>query len=531
MRPAIIAPTLTLIVLMLVTWPRFANPDDIFFHLSLDGTYWGEPTGDLVVIRPILTDGLEWLYRLAAGVPWYTGLHLAAQLGAWIVLVYTFLVHRASATWFGWVAAAAVAAGIGLRLWMTMQYTSTAALLITAGIALHASSDRPDGWTARAAVAGLAAGMGGLLRWEMLPVLLLVAGPWLILARPPLERRKAHVLFLGVMVAVTALGFLHQEAKYWGDDTWSQYRSYNATRGALNDGPGLDEFDGISPAMAARGWSDNDVELLSQFAMVDPVVFSAENLDALSDELGGSPRSIGVAIQQVEVGQPLLFVVAAVVGWSAIALTDRRGRSILLASGVTAVVLLTYAAFYLHLPFYVSASMAFLLATMSVLQPPSGLHRGAVAAAGLLAIVTTASAVQTAIVNDENRELHDGAVAFLTELGELDPDGTFFMQWPDPTRHIGPLGTGHVPDVDLVIGSWFVGSPQYEERVSSIGQGSVMDIVLADPDVYLVTDSTRIAQYQTFVDQHTFGGGTLVPVLRYQFDESTELVALTGVAG
>jgi len=526
-RSAVVVPTLVLLVLSLATNPRFANPDDGFFQLSLDGTLWGDPTGDVVVIRPLLTDALEQLYRWADVVPWYPGLHLAMQLAAWTMLLYTFLVHRASATWFGWAIATAVAVGLGLRLWMTMQYTSTAGLLISAGIALHASSDRPDGWSTRAVLAGLAVGIGGLLRWEMLPVLLLVASPWLILARPVGERRRAHALFLGVVVTVTALGVLHEQAKYRGDEAWSQYRSYNAIRGALNDSPGLTEFDRLSPAMAERGWTDNDVELLAQFSLVDPVVFSEDNLEALHDDIGGARRSISAAIEDVDVSHPLFFAVGALVGVIALITTDRRGRLILIASGAIAFALVAYAAFFLHLPFYVSASLVFLLAAMAVLQPPPARRSIALGALGLLTVATIASAVELAIDSGRNGERSDRTVAFFDELDELDPEGTYLLESPNPIEHLSPLETTALPDVELFIGTWFAGSPQYERRLAALGEGSAIDIVLAEPNVYLVTDTSRIGRYQTFVDQHVGGNVTLVPALRHDFDGSTELVALT----
>ncbi len=527
-RVAVVVPTLVLFLLVSLTNPRFAGPDDVYYHLSLNGTLWSEPVGDLVVVRPLLTDPLVWLYRWAEHVPWYIGLHLAMQLAAWMLLLYAFLAHRASQTLFGWAMAAAVAIGIGLRLWMTMQYSSTAALLISAGIALHASSGEPDRWSTRAAVAGVAVGIGGLLRSEMVPVLLLVAGPWLAFGRPPLERKRAHACFLAVAAAITAIGWVHQQAKYEGNEAWAQYLDYNATRGTLSDSPGLDDFPGVSPAMAARGWSDNDVVLLTRFSMIDPVVFSKENMRALSDELADSRRSIGLAIEKIEVTHPLLFLTGAVVGLVAVVTTDRRSRWILVASGGIAAVLLSYAALDLHMPFYVPASVVFSLAAMAVFQPPPERRRVALGAAVLLGVVAVAGAADLAISNDRNNDQSARTIAYLEELDQLDPDGTFFLQAPDVLRLVGPLELQAIPDIDMFFGSWFVASPQYEQRVASLGDGSVMDIVLADPHVYIITDSTRIVNYETFVDEHIDEGSAVVTAHRFQFDADTELVALTG---
>jgi hypothetical protein len=526
---AIVVPSLTLAVLVLATNPRFAGPDDVFYQLGLNGTLWLEPTGDVLVIRPLLTDALEWLHRRSIDTPWYIAIQLVMQLVAWMLLVYAFLTHRVSRTWFGWVLAGAVAIGLGFRLWMTMQYTSTAALLITAGVALHASSEEPDRWSRRTVVGAFAVGIGGLLRWEMLPVLLLVTGPWLMLARPVLDRTRAHALFLAIALVVTGLGWFHQEVKYQDDEAWEQYLEYNAVRGRLSDSPGLHEFEGVSAAMAARGWTDNDVELLTRFSMVDPVVFSQANLEALKEEIGGSARSIGGAIEAVEVLHPLSFLVAAMVGIVALVVSDRKGRWILVGSGSVVAVLGSYGAIYEHMPFYVPISLVFVLAVIAVFQDSPGTQRAAVAgvASVLLVLVSAVSVADMVMDSDRNKDLSDGFIAYLEQLHEFDPDGTFFLQAPDPIRHVGPLEIGSIPDIDIFVGTWFVGSPQYEQRVASLGRGSVMDIVLADPNVYLVTDSSRIVEYQTFIDDHIPGGGSLIAADRQEFDD-LELVALTG---
>jgi hypothetical protein len=527
---AVVVPVFTLAVLVLVTNPRFAGPDDIFYHLGFNGTLWLEPTGDVLVIRPLLTDALEWMYRRSLNTPWYVAMQLGMQLAAWMLLVYAFLGHRVARTWFGWILGGTVAIGLGFRLWMTTQYTSTAALLITAGIALHASSDEPDRWSRRAIVAGLAAGIGGLLRWEMLPVLLLVAGPWLMFARPVVDRKRAHALFLATAVAIAAIGWVHQEVKYRNDEAWEQYLEYNAVRGRLSDSPGLTEFEGVSPAMAAAGWTDNDVELLTRFSMIDPVVFSQTKLEALRDEVGGSARSISGAIEAVEVLHPLSFLVAAVVGLVALVMSDRKGRLILVGSGSIAAGLSAYGAVYEHMPFYVPISLVFALAVLAVFQDSPGTQRSTVAAVagGLLTVVSVVSVVDMITDSDRNKELSEEILAFFEQLDELDPDGTFFLQAPDPIRHVGPLEIGNLPDIDLVVGTWFVGTPHYEQRVASLGEGSIMDIVLEDPTVYIVTDSTRIVEYQTFIDEHIGGGETLITAYRHEFDGSLELVVLTG---
>lgn len=536
-RVSIVVPTLTVVLLALATTPRFNNPDDVFFYLSLDGTFWGEPTGDLVFVRPLLTDVLAWLYGWAAAVAWYSLLLVAMQLMAWILLLYTFLRHQASDSWFGWISATAVAAGIGLRLWMTIQFSSTAGLLIVAGIILHGASgasepsEASEEWLGRAAVGGLAAGFGGLLRWELLPVLLVVAGAWLVLARPARERWRSHRLFVGVVLAITALGWLHQAGKYGGTETWSDYLSYNSVRGNLHDSPGLDALDDVPPAMRARGWTENDIELFSNFSVLDQVVFSETNLDALHDEVGEDRRSFADAFRKVDFRHPLLFVIAAIVGVVALITADWRGRLGLLAGGAAAGAFVLYSGLYLHLPFYILAPVMLLLATMAVLRPPPQ-HRGvAIGAAGLLTLATIASVVQIQSDNDRNNEQADDLVAFMAELNELDPDGTFFIETPVPIEFISPLDTGAVPDIDMFAGSWFVGSPHYRARLASLGEGSVIDIALTDPHVYIVTGASRAEQYQAFVDQHLGGDVSLVPAINHRFDQPEDLVALTGATG
>lgn len=537
---SVVVPILTLVLLALVTTPRFNNPDDVFFYLSLDGTFWGEPTGDLVFVRPILTDVLAWLYGWATAVAWYSLLLVVMQLVAWILLLYAFLRHRASESWFGWVAAAAVAGGIGLRLWMTMQFSSTAGLLIVAGIVLHGASEDSDGtddseapaeWLGRAAVGGLAAGCGGLLRWELLPVLLIVAGAWLVLARPIRERRQSHLLFLGIVLGITALGWLHQADKYGGSEAWSDYLSYNSVRGNLHDSPGLDGLEDVPQTMRALGWTENDIELFSNFSVLDQVVFSETNLDALHDEVGGDRRSLADAFRKIDFRHPLMFVIAAIVGSVALLTADWLGRLGLVAGGVAAGAFVLYSGLYLHLPFYILAPVMLLLATMAILRPPPE-HRGvAIGAAGLLTLATIGSVVQIQRDNDRNDEQADGLVAFMEELDDLDPDGTFFIETPVPIEFISPLDTSAVPDIDMFAGSWFVGSPHYRARLASFGDGSVIDIALTDRHVYIVTGAARAEQYQAFVDQHLGGDISLVPALNHRFDQPTDLVALTGATG
>jgi hypothetical protein len=514
-RPVRLAPGLSLLVVAALFagalagfTPAFRSNDDTVMAMIASGIGIATvPDPHLVYIHLDLGRLLAALYRRAPAVPWYGLLQVVAQLAAHAAVLGVLLTD---APWRRALAAYLLfALAVGLPLLITLQFTTTACVVTSAGFLCLLSSPGPPGlepsWR-RAAVGTALAVLGSLIRIEAFALTLLVALPVVIvvLARRDRAGRATTIAALVAILLGAGALRLRDRAVYARDPGWASFLELiHALSPLVNFGRapyGPDTAD----LYARLGWSQNDAALLFSWYYAEPDVFPAERMRALVAAAAARRPVLDGAVAHRQLGiaydrDPAPLWTMALVLPALICLQPRGGRrglALVVTAVSAAAVVLGLALFGRAPPHVVQPAFAFVLcvALADLSAPGRPWPTAAAVVAGLLAMAGVGAGVESARADSEAARA--GNARLRASIAALAPrPDRLYVAWSTafPYRYVLPLeDTGYLKDLRLFSLGWPQRSPIADRMLRSFGASDLYEALLVRPDVLLIAQPGRL---------------------------------------
>ncbi len=251
--------------------PRFETNDDTVMMYIADGTIFGEPSEHLVYTNVVIGKILAGLYSITTGITWYSLYLYAALAASFAVTLYLFATGPRMARREAIVVGSAVFV-VTLYSWMNLQFTTTAAILASAGAVLYVFGPPDDVSLKLPLLGGLMAGVATMIRFEGALLPLAVFAPFLVVAA--VSRGGRRLAAFVVPVLLIAGGANLYSASVYDDSAWTDFFEWNSHRALLHDTPRLDQPADDIEVLEAVGWSVNDAEIFNRWMVFDDEVFS-----------------------------------------------------------------------------------------------------------------------------------------------------------------------------------------------------------------------------------------------------------------
>jgi hypothetical protein len=259
----------------LLSPPRWETNDDVSMSMIAHG-YGGAAFGssNLVFSNVIWGELARWLPNIH-GVPGYSVATLAVMAIVCWAVAY-FLLGRG----LGLVLVGLAVAAVLLRPIAFPQFTITAGLPTVVGV-LALSSSRS---TAGVMIAALLFFLAFLVRREEFLLVLIVGLPFL--PWKDLINDRRYWMAAGILlVACVAAGWLDQSA-YQGEE-WAAFQQLNPLRAQFTDYGAAAVVKAQPDLLRRHGFSENDIDLLSNWFFVDPKIADPGRLRAMLLDAGG----------------------------------------------------------------------------------------------------------------------------------------------------------------------------------------------------------------------------------------------------
>lgn len=254
----------------------YETNDDIVMQFISNGFYSGTPDAHLVFINYIYGLPLTWLYNLTAGsgIEWYPILFLLWHIMS-LYIISKFIVRSKFDT-FTKTTFLLLLYFFELTLIIKLQFTTTSALLATAGLLL---AYLRGGW--KSIVGIILFLVASLIRFDAAMLVLLLLLP-IAVYRFLTDRsmRLKLLVYCGICIS-TAFSFeLCNKYIYNQDQDWAYYLEWNKVRGSINDNPNASKLVGRLP----DGITEDDYHLLRMF-IADPMALKLDQLNSISEKL------------------------------------------------------------------------------------------------------------------------------------------------------------------------------------------------------------------------------------------------------
>ncbi|MCG8582954.1 MAG: hypothetical protein MI866_23755 [Bacteroidales bacterium] len=214
---------------------RFEANDDIAMALFASGSYSGMPNEHLVFINFIFGFILKFLYQFNSSIEWYTYSFLALQILSVSIIVNYISSHTISK--FMKVCFALVCYTLSIRLLILLQFTTTAAMVATAGLLLTVNSKRGISYMGIVLII-----IASLIRFNAAMLVVLMASPVFII--DALKNKVVRIKYAHITLAISlcfCLGAKLADTYYYQhEQEWKDYVAFNAFRGKINDNPNND---------------------------------------------------------------------------------------------------------------------------------------------------------------------------------------------------------------------------------------------------------------------------------------------------
>ena len=498
---------------------RFDENDDVAFLQMLSGWGGAKATADIIWTNILLARPLLWLYGTWPATNWYVGYLMLAHGLALGALLYAFRPRSGRlAVQLGFLL---VATGMLLRLWLRLQFTSTAIMLALAGILLllrDAPGARDAGPRLASAVwAGTLFGLAWLVRGSAAWLILLLALPllaWLARAVSP-RRWAAFALTVAMFVGV---GGAAQKAHYSGP-RWEAYLAYVKRSSGLLDSR-ISGILGYKAMRDAGGWSDNDARIFRAWFFPDDRVHTLRSMDRLLAFAADSPvgRSRAERIERVEIGRlryQAWFSLAGMIAVLLLMLAPARVRWWTAGFVAWTVGIFIYMAVSKKLvarviwPYAIGATLLLLhqldryIPDRTIARRPwmpalvlcTGMLLGFVPQYGLSDLEAASSEYQ---VRAKNLRQQIRAIEAVDPQGIIvsQPTTVDFHEWPASLR------TEAATPLTFIASGWAAHHPRNKALLARLGIESTVLAVLSRPHHYLLCKEVFLPLFVQYVAEH-----------------------------
>ncbi len=516
----------------------FEENDDVALMSIVSGLMTGQPDAHLVFTNALIGLPLAALYRSFGNIEWYSLYLYAVQFIA-MTAVAGAIIRR-----WGWpiglVSIALIYVGFEARNLLSLQFTTTASLAGSAGLALIWVGHEEDG--ARSRLAMLSAGVAlivlcALIRFESFQLILLLSLPWIVAAATAsfssfAPRRR--LALAGAIIASALLAFcaaVSDSAWYKSDPGWARYTQYNRTRAPLHDRPGFLFTPETRPVFESVGWSRNDHEMFMLWFFTDPDIYSLEKLSVLSEHFAGASRAPETIFHKVRdrlsVSWPALLVVFVMLAGPIVLAEppDRRRAAIRAVFGAGAALaavgaLLIWAKLpdrvFNSIVLFVSIAALTCSGGFAASSQPAPPGRTIPKRAGLLLVALLIPAVIFLLrdlreLNHMSQLKNSAVVDMVDQLEEsFAPNSDsaappVFVLWANmfPYRWLPPLRAGSVfGRIDTIMLGWPTGSPLFEASLARHGVEDLYSDLFEREDLFLFAKVRHIEALLGFISEH-----------------------------
>lgn len=528
MITAAIITCLHLAVCLLLLRPGYWINDDLKIIWSVAG-YPGQGVANpfMIYSNVLLGIVLAPLYGTTATLNWYVCLLTVANaLSIWSIL-YLILSRpgRIDYRILGTVVVLACTAILVLNI----TYTSSAALAVFAGIGLmvDASDARTSTWKWTALGGIVLVVWGGLMRLQVLLIVLAIVFPATLFRRRSLNWRRLlqNSLLAGLLVASN---YAFDRLYVHMHPDWNAYYAYNSVRQKLHDAHRLNNLHG---QIRRVGWSQNDQELFARWFYPDAARYSLEHISYLVSRTPGmsqDPTGTIVAFARQNLpSEPGVYalIMMAIAAWAFSRPFVRRVTWSMLVTWLAAFVINVLLSFMYKNPDYVVTSTLAGSLVFSLILPGVGAPAGEVTSgqqskviqrqrlaqtgsAILLGAASCVILVRLLAASATNEIKQTAYTRILADLNLLRAEGTIASdslivspahglpyEWSYPFELTRPspsfLDTG-----------WITFSPEYERVLREYRIDSLPDALLQRDDVYLMTDSNLTIYLARYYQEH-----------------------------
>jgi hypothetical protein len=297
--------------------PGYAINDDIKMISLVAGYPTGTPVPFLVFSNVLLGFLLVPLYGLPTHINWEVLFFILAQfMSVWALLdVVLSSWLKAGHKAFGTTVVLVSEAYFALNI----TFTTTASFACLAGSCMLISAARRSRNLRLAPIllGSILIVAGGLIRFEMVPIVLSLAVPAAALARKAFVIRRLVVSCLAVGLVVSAC-YLFDRLYVRASSDWHTYDVYNNTRSLIQD---THRLENLGRSVRRIGWSANDQELFIRWYYPDEQTYSLEKLQFLVTHvsaLSSNPGFTMLSILQAPFSPfllPYLLVICASYLW------------------------------------------------------------------------------------------------------------------------------------------------------------------------------------------------------------------------
>lgn len=508
----------------------FEENDDVALMSIVSGLMTGRPDAHLVFTNALIGLPLAALYRSFGHIEWYSLYLYAVQFIA-MTAVSCAIIRRWS--WrIGLASIALIYVGFEARNLLSLQFTTTASLAGSAGLALIWTGHEEEGLRARLTM--LSAGVAllvlcALIRFQSFQLILLLSAPWIIAAavasRPSLVSRRWKVLAaaIGVAMLLAFCASAADSAWYKSDPGWARYTQYNHARAPLHDRPGFVYTPETQHVFESVGWSRNDHEMFMLWFFTDPDIYSLEKLTTLSERFAGASRAPETILRKVSarlsISWPALLVMLVMLAGPIVLAkpTQRRGAAFRAACGAgVALAAVGALLIWAKLPDRVFNSIV-LFVSIAALTCAGRFSERAFARRGALFLVALLIPAVLFLLRDlrglnhMNRLKNAAVVDMMDRLGEnFAPDSDaapspVFVLWANmfPYRWLSPLRAGEVfGQIDTIMLGWPTGSPLFEASLARHGVEDLYSDLFERDDLFLFAKVRHIEALLGFISEH-----------------------------
>lgn len=550
-RPLLFAFVIVAITMLgfgLVFTPAYPIGDDPMMSMIASGRGIAlEPDEHLVFTNVTIGLALKQLYRAMPDVPWYGAYLLAVHYFSHVALLYSVVSWRFGMRYLVLYAVFFIA--IGQRLICNLQFTSTAALAVQAGIVLCLTrlcrrAERP----AESVWRGLAAGtllivFGSLVRIESFYAMMLIGAPvsaWVVLGgRRWWVIRPA--LIAATIMAVAVIGLQIYHARYYENDpAWAGFYDYNKLRIKFNDYEWTYYSNETKPVFDRVGWSENDHAMIVSWFFADADRYSPDKLRQVVDGFPWKSKQFSTAsatsaVREIVGDRSLvvLLMLAPFFFWQAYSMRIAlAGTAVSLAMATSICLFLALTAKIppprVYFPLF--AFPATLMLLLSRVGPRGSQDpMGTLPVKDLLACFAEARhqmrpsfgllapmAVSLLLIwgvglagyyqYRRSREATKENSRILATIEAMQPsDDKLFITWSDSfgLRALGPLDRPtRLARLRMLNLAWPLHTPIHRRMMEKFAVDDLAAELLVRPDLYLISKKTLLPIYDQYVREH-----------------------------
>jgi hypothetical protein len=347
--------------------PAFEANDDVGMMLTASGLRTGMPSEYLIYTNVIIGNILRFMYTQVAGFNWYSFYLYSVHFLAMFVIFYSVL--RIKFSWLTIFQYLLVFVFVEVSLLMNLQFTSTAFVIALSGLCLLITS---LGFTGRKvwiyiACAALLIVMGGLVREEVVYLVLLLAVPFLLLKFWAARNWKIPAfLFLSLFLFFAFVQYNHYY--YSKIPQWKEYFEYNKIRGQLHDYPKLAYNESTKPVFDKIGWSENDFWAFRFRLYFDLQIFSREKLEFINNNLKNhrSFQETLIVLSDSIIPNRLLIAFSICFLLLSITLVHKTQRKYIYSVILSAVLICIHLSYSARLPYRIFVPLLLFVSTMTM---------------------------------------------------------------------------------------------------------------------------------------------------------------------